>query len=266
MLKKLDLNYKFCKFFLFSSLVLVVLFFGIGFWVNSINIFAKETKNPELMLSTNIKTNLESLESLINQQFIVKFANLGFNFLQKPKPFVDFQEKNIFTIDLEQKTEILYVPELFIRIPAINLETNKISNGSMQDIPKINDQLLHNPVMENQLASQVCSKQGNSYLMGHSELSGYSEKDYKGILVFANLENLNSGDEIIFENQNQEIVCKYKLLKVDTLITDFNNKVTQEELNFALKPSNLPTNTLTIQTCQKGSSTVRLLFRAELIE
>ena len=295
MLKKLNLNYKYKNFKQFFSCILVLIFLlsVVYFFTSNIKVFAeiKTFENSQLTIDLNLKKNLLGLKFFQTSKFITKNTNLESLFFQKYNSFIDLTSQNIstknFNVNLVEQQNLKtnlevnfglenekdYIEEnlkidseLFIKIPTIDLQSTKIGEGSIENIPKINQKLLQNPVMENQLSQKICSKKGNSYLMGHSEPSQNSEKNFKASFIFANLENLNLGEEIIFENQNQEVICKYKLIKIDSLTTNLDNKVTQEELDFALNPTNLPKNILTIQTCQKGSPTVRLLFRAELID
>jgi sortase (surface protein transpeptidase) len=132
------------------------------------------------------------------------------------------------------------------------------------DIPVIDKLLLNSPVIESQDAVDICSPSGNSYIFGHSEPPDSNNPSLAGN-IFGNLTNLSSGDiiQLVSTSGHQ---CQYKVDKWDKMVVDSNNDVDINEYYRALQyPEKSTESSLTIQTCQKGSTTVRLLLRASRI-
>ena len=147
-------------------------------------------------------------------------------------------------------------------IPKIGLINSVLEEASLRNISDIDQKLLYNAVIENQVTHQLCID-GHSYIYGHSEPVTSSEAHFPAVNIFTNLNNLVSGDIIEVRNKDGQ-VCKYQVSHWDRVETMADQKLSVDQLNFAFNPGE--EIALTIQTCQKGSSTVRLLLRAKLVE
>ncbi len=170
-------------------------------------------------------------------------------------------KKNYSTlVELNFKNQVLDT----ITIPAANVYGSKMYRSSLDNLEDINKKLLDGPVVEEIYAKDVCNDIGHSYIYGHSEPTRQDQSDYKAARIFEDLELLKKGDIIELTNKNGKR-CKYEVIRWDAFKTDFNQVATREQLNFAYFPEDIKGSSLTIQTCQKGSSTVRLLLRARRI-
>jgi sortase (surface protein transpeptidase) len=151
-----------------------------------------------------------------------------------------------------------------LSIQKIGLDKVVLGYGSAYDTADIDKKLLSGPVVENRLTPDICSENGNAYIYGHSEPAVASTKNSPGVYIFSNLSKMKAGD-IFSLNSKTGKKCTYKVKNWDQVITDKNNQVSTAEFQRVFYPETNGTGMLTIQTCQKGSSTVRLLLRSELI-
>jgi sortase (surface protein transpeptidase) len=154
------------------------------------------------------------------------------------------------------------------KTPSISIESIGMNNQKIQyaTIKKINDlysKMRQTPIVESNYAPDLCTKEKNSYIMGHSEPSYFGEAG-TGLYAFSRLEEVEIGD-IISVTNIQGQACKYKATAWDFVRTDNQDKITKEQFNKLFYPKNGGKSTLTLQTCQKGSSTIRLILRAEMI-
>ncbi len=153
---------------------------------------------------------------------------------------------------------------LSLTIAKIGLKSINLVYGTNRNIPEIDKLLLNNPVIESQDAVNICSESGNSYIFGHSEPPDSSNPGGAG-RIFGNLDSLNPGD-IIELVSAEGLPCKYKVDKWDQMVVGSDSTVDMNEYYRVMQYPEKPTpSSLTIQTCKKGSSTVRLLLRASRI-
>ena len=154
------------------------------------------------------------------------------------------------------------------KTPSISIESIGMNNQKLQyaTIKKINDlysKMRQTPIVESNYALDLCTKEKNSYIMGHSEPS-YSGEIGSGLYAFSRLEEVKIGDTISVTNIQGQ-TCKYRATAWDFVRTNNQDKITKEQFNKLFYPKNGGKSTLTLQTCQKGSSTVRLILRTEMI-
>ena len=147
-----------------------------------------------------------------------------------------------------------------ISIPKINLNQVQVAYSSLDTMNDLYAKMDNHPVLDMKYASDFCNK--TAYLMGHSEPY---YKGQKGIAVniFSRLHELDLGDKIFVISANGER-CVYQINSWDTVITNNNDEITEVDFNKLFNPVHT-SNILTIQTCKKGSSTVRLILRATQI-
>lgn len=150
-----------------------------------------------------------------------------------------------------------------LSIDKIGIKNLKLAKSSISTIDDMNKKMLYSPVIESSISPDLCSDSGNSYISGHSEPASNKDSNYPGVNVFSDLNSLVTGDIIKVKNSSG-LSCSYRVTGWDKATTDSNNKVSSQVFADAYYPiTDKPT--LTIQTCQKGSATVRLLLRAEKI-
>lgn len=150
-----------------------------------------------------------------------------------------------------------------LTISKIGLKNVSLAYSSVKTLSDIDKKLLYTPVVENQVTQELCSKAGNAYIYGHSEPAKRGTENLPGVNIFSDLTAVKVGDVINVTNSLGQS-CSYKVFAWDKTITDSNDKVSNEEFNRIFNPD-YGFASLTIQTCQKGSTTVRLLLRAKLI-
>lgn len=150
-----------------------------------------------------------------------------------------------------------------LTIDKIGLKNVILAYSSVNTMSEINEKLLYSPVVENQVTQEPCSKTGNAYIYGHSEPAKRGTENLPGVNIFTNLNTLKPGDVINVTNSLGQS-CSYKVFAWDKTVTDSNDGVSIEEFNRIFNPG-YEFASLTIQTCQKGSATVRLLLRARLL-
>jgi|GEM_PF-5186852 len=151
----------------------------------------------------------------------------------------------------------------YLNIKKIGLNNVKLAKATIKNIQDTNLKLLYQPILESSISPDLCSDSGNSYISGHSEPTSNGDKNYPGVNIFSMLNLLEPGDIISVKN-SRGVSCEYKVTGWDKAVTDENNGVSRQVFADAYYPiTDKPT--LTIQTCQKGSATVRLLLRAEKI-
>ncbi|MBC7406648.1 MAG: sortase [Candidatus Parcubacteria bacterium] len=153
---------------------------------------------------------------------------------------------------------------LSLTISKIGLEQISLAYGTNRNITQIDKLLLNSPVIENQDAVNICSAKGNSYIYGHSEPPDDTNPGMAG-RIFGKLASLSPGDTIELVTADGQ-GCKYKVDKWDKMVVDKNNNIDINEYHRAMDYPDKPTDSsLTIQTCQKGSTVVRLLLRASRV-
>lgn len=150
-----------------------------------------------------------------------------------------------------------------ISIARINLTDLKLAQSSVGRANELYSKMLYSPVLEDTISPDLCSDAGNSYITGHSQPTSKKESNYPAVNIFSNLNTLQVGDTIQATN-GSGINCSYKVTKWDKLVTNSDDTVSEEIFKSAYFPKT-DKPTLTIQTCQKNSTTVRLLLRAEKI-
>ncbi|GAB4147888.1 MAG: hypothetical protein OHK0017_10110 [Patescibacteria group bacterium] len=151
-----------------------------------------------------------------------------------------------------------------LTISKIGLNNVKLQYSSIYKLDELYQKMRRTPIVETQLGSPICADSGNTYITGHSEPSSLADVPYAGSYIFSRLNELQVGDVIDMTNSDG-VSCKYQVYAWEVLVTDTNDQVDIDEFNKAYFPSH-DRPTLTIQTCKKGSATVRLLLRAEKIE
>jgi sortase (surface protein transpeptidase) len=150
-----------------------------------------------------------------------------------------------------------------ISIESIGMSNQKIQYATIKKIKDLYSKMRQTPIVESSYAPDLCTKEKNSYMMGHSEPSYFGEIGV-GLYAFSRLEEVEIGD-IISVTNIQGQTCNYQATSWDFVRTDNQDKITKEQFNKLFYPKNGGKSTLTLQTCQKGSSTVRLILRAEMI-
>lgn len=150
-----------------------------------------------------------------------------------------------------------------LTITKIGLINQSLAKSSISKIADMDKKMLHSPVLESDISPNLCANYGNSYITGHSEPAYAKDKNYPAVNVFSDLNLLTIGDIIKVKN-NQGVSCSYKVKGWDTVVTETNGNVSKEVFTNAYYKESTKAM-LTIQTCQKGSATVRLLLRAEKI-
>ena len=150
-----------------------------------------------------------------------------------------------------------------LTIDKIALKNLSLAYSSVKTLNDIDKKLLYSPVVENQVTKELCSENGNAYIYGHSEPAKRGTENLPGVNIFSSLTDVKVGDLIKVTNSLGQS-CSYKVFAWDKTITDSNDKVSNEEFNRIFNPA-YEFASLTIQTCQKGSTTVRLLLRARLV-
>jgi sortase (surface protein transpeptidase) len=150
-----------------------------------------------------------------------------------------------------------------ISIESIGMKNQKLQYATIKKIDNLYSKMQQTPIVENGYTPDLCTNNKNAYIMGHSEPSYEGEKG-AGLYVFSRLEEVEIGDIITVTNLKGQ-TCNYQATGWDFVRTDNQDKITREQFNKVFFPKNGGKSTLTLQTCQKGSSTVRLILRSELI-
>jgi sortase (surface protein transpeptidase) len=150
-----------------------------------------------------------------------------------------------------------------ISIESIGMKKQKLQYATIKKIDNLYSKMQQTPIVENGYTPDLCTVGKNSYIMGHSEPSYEGEKG-AGLYAFSRLEEVEIGDFINVTNLDGQ-TCNYQATSWDFVRTDIQDKITKEQFNKLFFPKNGGKSTLTLQTCQKGSSTVRLILRAEMI-
>jgi sortase (surface protein transpeptidase) len=127
------------------------------------------------------------------------------------------------------------------------------------------DQKLNQSIVaESVLSKDACIEGGNAYLMGHSEPTSSLNKNKTGSYVFSRINELINGDTINLSNSDG-VSCSYEVYETFNVVTDYDNNIDLKTFDNLINPQMVDKGTLTIQTCQKGSTTVRLIVRARLV-
>jgi sortase (surface protein transpeptidase) len=151
-----------------------------------------------------------------------------------------------------------------ITIPRINLN-QKYQFGSMTNMSNLDKLLNQSVTAENVLTSDACIEGKNSYFMGHSEPVSASSKNARGSYVFSRVNELIEGDKINVINGSGKS-CLYQVYKSFNVQTDLEDNVDIKTFNNLIYPNETDQSILTLQTCQKGSRTIRLIVRARLVK
>jgi sortase (surface protein transpeptidase) len=238
-----------------TSLVASILFFA-TFTVPSLNSFPVEGNGNRLK-------NLEILTPKKSQAIIINDFNneietkITYNSNKKLETSATVIDD--YKINLEKATDFF---QTSIEIPGLNLKSD-LQPATIANLKDLDKKMLDTPVFEKNYAQNICSETGNTYILGHSEPAKFSQRGYSGVYVFNKLHTLKPGDIINLTSFSGE-KCSYKVFGWDKVETDDQDRVSQSEFDRALQP-NYDFPSLTIQTCQLGSATVRLLLRAERI-
>lgn len=148
-----------------------------------------------------------------------------------------------------------------LNISQIGLNT-QVDFATVKDIDTLDEKLLYNPLIESVLSSDFCTLGNRTYVYGHSEPSKAGTGNLPGTYIFKDLDKLSVGQEIDSTNlQGQS--CKYKISEIFTVTTNSEDQVSDSDYAKLFYPEIIQNKSLlTLQTCIKGSSTVRLLIRA----
>jgi LPXTG-site transpeptidase (sortase) family protein len=218
--------------------------------------------------------SLTSRKGVVLSQKTVFKAIKTLENIQKPETQVSISAQPILDYTLKSKIQASPIskPQVSpsttheqpsVSIPALGIQKFPVSYASMRSAETVQKQLAYTPVMESQLTSDSCQKTGNSYLMGHSEPSSKSEIGLSGTRVFENLHTLKNGDNIILVNQ-QGISCTYQVFDSMEVVTE-QDLVSKEVFDNLFFPDTHGQSWLTIQTCKRGSASIRLIVRARRI-
>lgn len=176
-------------------------------------------------------------------------------------PILQAETKTIPQAPTPETTQEVSNNGYTLTIPKIGLNKVYFAPATMRNISNLESQMRYSPVWESGLTAEPCSDAGNSYLMGHSE-PAFGGQVLPGDNIFTSLNLLAPGD--VINIQTPATKCSYKVTGWDKIVTGSDDSVTQEDFNKALYPTSNG-GMLSIQTCQKGSTTVRLILRAEKI-
>lgn len=219
-------------------------------------------------LSSLFRTKpLEWQNNLVNSTENSTFeSSLPSKFLTNYPNFVQGNSKEDLNItQLKKKTiknsEVINYSS--ITIQSIGMNKQELQYASIKRIDDLYTKMKQTAIVEDGYAPDLCTKNKNAYVLGHSEPSYFGEIG-NGVHAFSRLEEVEVGDIITVTNiQGQE--CSYKAIAWDFVRTDNADQITRDQFNKLFYPKNGGKSTLTLQTCQKGSSTVRLILRAEMI-
>ena len=218
--------------------------------------------------------NSAEFELLAAKKKVVKKTTTYRTVAVAPKPSIPaattqrtvVQSTQPATAKAETKAEPAPQPKVLystISIPKISIIDQPIGYSSITEIDNLYTKMRQVPILENTYSSDFCTTGKNSYVMGHSEPSSYGETG-AGLYVFARLNEVSPGDIITVHSANG-IECTYKATGWESVVTDTADQISRKQFNQLFYPSFASNSALTIQTCQKGSSTVRLILRAEQV-
>jgi sortase (surface protein transpeptidase) len=209
-------------------------------------------------------------ESEISPEFIPTLIELPNQYYVQPEPVVvaesvpqyqsNTQNSGPQLIQTLSQTPVVSS----ISIPRIGLNNVLYSSGSMTNINDIDSKLLQGPVIDTHYAVDACQPNSHTYLMGHSEPSFGWQSGYPGAYIFNQLHTLVPGDTITMTNIAGQS-CTYEVTGWDRVETDSNDSVSWEVFNSVMFPDISQHGVLSIQTCELGSATVRLILRARLV-
>lgn len=151
-----------------------------------------------------------------------------------------------------------------ITIPSINLINTPYVFGSLQNISDIETKLTYGPVIDIGYNSEPCLPNSSTYMMGHSEPAYSWQSNHSGSYVFNRLHTVKVG-EIITVTNSQSLTCTYIVEGWET-VTTVNDEVDQGTFNRLIFPDTSSGSILSIQTCQLGSATVRLILKARMVQ
>ena len=219
---------------------------------------ASVPKSKKASLTFNFKTSVtikpKSISSSSSSE--ITFSSAEIPTEVKQKPLVIQKAKQI-----EPKVEAVNYPS--ITIQSIGMNRQELQYATIKRIDDLYSKMKRTPIIEDNYSPDLCTKNKNAYVLGHSEPSYFGETG-NGLYTFSRLEEVQVGDIITVTNiQGQE--CSYRATAWDFVRTDSADQITRDQFNKLFYPSNGGKSTLTLQTCQKGSTTVRLILRAEMI-
>ncbi len=208
------------------------------------------------VLANKPTDNLTNLKSVVNKDIGLFLSddldtNVGFD--------IDFEEPKT-EVKSQTKTTISKTPNSSISIPKIDLKQVVVAYSKLETMDDLYTKMDNYPVLETQYASDFCGK--TAYLMGHSE-PYYKGQKGSATHIFARLQELKIGDKIFTINSTGG-QCVYEVNSWDTVTTNGDDEITEVDFNKLFNPV-YTSSMLTIQTCKKGSSTVRLILRATQI-
>jgi len=248
------------KIILIKTLFLVSFFFGIGLFA------AQSTQVPVFAVSEE-PSFLQNIGEDI-------FSSSPSSVDIEPE-YLEVEAVNDFTPTEEEVLGVKTIKDINIEpiasknstltISKIGISNQDLTYSSALTMEDIDSKLLEGPVVENQLTSDLCTPNKNSYIYGHSEPVYKSTSHHNGVAIFEDLTTLVSGDviEVINESGTK---CTYKVKHWETAVTEADGKgVSIETFNRVFNPEEVGNGFLTIQTCKKGSTTVRMILRAELV-
>lgn len=248
---------------------------------DSFSLLAEEKKDLEIDLNLPViadKIEIDDSKSYIPKQIKsekvsepvetvktdVKPTKISISSKNEPEIFQD----NLKSLQINQvsSSEVLKSSsskKSQITIPRINLYKN-YQFGSMTDMDSLDQKLNQSIVAESVLSKDACIEGGNAYLMGHSEPTSSLNKNKTGSYVFSRINELINGDTINLTN-GDGVSCSYEVYETFNVVTDYDNNIDLKTFDNLINPQMVDKGMLTIQTCQKGSTTVRLIVRARLV-
>lgn len=228
--------------------------FAIVLTLNSLSsLFRIKTSDTQNYLLNTKETPI--IESDVPNKFLTNYPNFVQGSTLDDLNITQLKKK------VTKKAEKINYPH--ITIQSIGMNKQELQYASIKRIDDLYSKMQQTAIIEDGYAPDLCTKNKNAYVLGHSEPSYFGETG-NGVYVFSRLEEVEVGDIItVTNNQGQE--CSYKATAWDFVRTDNADQITREQFNKLFYPKNGGKSTLTLQTCQKGSSTVRLILRAEMI-
>jgi len=152
----------------------------------------------------------------------------------------------------------------FLSIPKIGLQQVSLGYASIGNINDLDQKMLYQPIVESILSADACTPGRNTYITGHSEPSYASIANYPAVNIFTNLNKLVAGDVLQISGKNGKS-CSYKVTQWETVATTNEDQVPQTVFDNLYNPDTNGKSMLSIQTCKKGSATIRLILRAEMV-
>lgn len=238
--------------------------FGNNFGLKNLNI-SPQIKNLSVAIDSQIEKKVIEKKAIEKEQFDQATIRTETAFVPSQNPTEPIVISSTPQVFIPPSDPIISKKN---KISGHTLTINKLGMldvpmlfGSVYNLNDIDAKLVNSPVIENQAAAGICGNLGNAFIYGHSEAPNNFTIG-NATEIFSSLTSLTNGDEIRV-NFNGENICKYRVNNWDKTVTNSNGDVTMTEFNRVMKyPEMNNEPSLTIQTCQKGSTTVRLLLRA----